>query len=191
MELREQLESDHPRSRGVYARQAADLRLGRGSSPLARGLHDWPEAERRPRRIIPARAGFTSGRSFIDRPETDHPRSRGVYPSRSLKAARDSGSSPLARGLLTVILAIMIFSRIIPARAGFTVVASWSVICMRDHPRSRGVYLSQCTTVMFCGGIIPARAGFTWAAQSRISATADHPRSRGVYAHCHPDGGHV
>ena len=50
---------DHPRSRGVYSFNGADLDRTRGSSPLARGLqfvyHQWYEA----RRIIPARAGFT------------------------------------------------------------------------------------------------------------------------------------
>ena len=50
---------DHPRSRGVYAPRTPPRATGSGSSPLARGLpmnrkHLWI-----PRRIIPARAGFT------------------------------------------------------------------------------------------------------------------------------------
>ena len=50
---------DHPRSRGVYPVPAlARLGLG-GSSPLARGLPGPGARAPRPRRIIPARAGFT------------------------------------------------------------------------------------------------------------------------------------
>ena len=71
----------------------------------------------------------------------------------------------------------------------------------RDHPRSRGVYISP--TSVHLGGtgssplarglraaidvrgdlgrIIPARAGFTSAASPGARSTGDHPRSRGVY----------
>ena len=58
----------------------------RGSSPLARGLLRQLVAARHLTRIIPARAGFTRprppGRSW----STDHPRSRGVYATRSVAA---------------------------------------------------------------------------------------------------------
>ena len=70
---------DHPRSRGVYPIQwPTDVKIC-GSSPLARGLHSRRRLPRRPRRIIPARAGFTSKRSLTPRRRRDHPRSRGVY----------------------------------------------------------------------------------------------------------------
>ena len=72
---------------------------------------------------------------------------------------------------------------------------------MSDHPRSRGVYRSCCSTsrrrrgssplarglqlVLELGdqgrGIIPARAGFTSAAAPSTAGPRDHPRSRGVY----------
>ena len=69
---------DHPRSRGVYAGHDA-ARCGRpGSSPLARGLHSRGDLGHAADRIIPARAGFTTGRS---------------------RGASQLGSSPLARGL--------------------------------------------------------------------------------------------
>ena len=52
---------DHPRSRGVYVIVMVTQDTGRGSSPLARGLHgDHGEVLILPG-IIPARAGFTRG----------------------------------------------------------------------------------------------------------------------------------
>ena len=50
---------DHPRSRGVYAADAASAKASTGSSPLARGLRDEMSQLREAARIIPARAGFT------------------------------------------------------------------------------------------------------------------------------------
>ena len=56
--------SDHPRSRGVYGSYPADGKLTRGSSPLARGLPSCDHPGCEAFRIIPARAGFTAGRSI-------------------------------------------------------------------------------------------------------------------------------
>mgnify|MGYP001673488441 CR=1 FL=1 len=50
------------------------------------------------------------------------------------------GSSPLARGLPLLVHTPGLASRIIPARAGFTVSRSPRAVPARDHPRSRGVY---------------------------------------------------
>ena len=50
-------------------------------------------------RIIPARAGFTTGCASAATPTWDHPRSRGVYPDELAAALKAVGSSPLARGL--------------------------------------------------------------------------------------------
>ena len=72
---------------------------------------------------------------------------------------------------------------------------------VRDHPRSRGVYMrTLMASSMFRGSsplarglpshvnrdmhfprIIPARAGFTCSSIGTSSEYADHPRSRGVY----------
>ena len=111
----------------------------------------------------------------------DHPRSRGVY------------------AILT--LAILLCSRIIPARAGFTWGAPWGEGPGPDHPRSRGVYRDGLDKPARIGGssplarglhpdsggghrwnrIIPARAGFTLGARPPGPGSRDHPRSRGVY----------
>ena len=70
----------------------------------------------------------------------DHPRSRGVYPAKSKRYILLHGSSPLARGLRQVLNGNGDVGRIIPARAGFTVVIPALDPLPEDHPRSRGVY---------------------------------------------------
>ena len=91
---------DHPRSRGVYFRMFHAETTMFGSSPLARGLLCLGYCCHGPRRIIPARAGFTWPVTYrVGRPP-DHPRSRGVYGNIRGYAVSRGGSSPLARGLL-------------------------------------------------------------------------------------------
>ncbi|VEI15510.1 Domain of uncharacterised function (DUF2825) [Actinomyces viscosus] len=133
---------DHPRSRGVYG--ADDGLRGRdaGSSPLARGLRYRSRAPSGHRRIIPARAGFTTSQPRRGEIKPDHPRSRGVYVSTSIPSPRARGSSPLARGLPQLFLRGHCPRRIIPARAGFTPSPWDSEDVFPDHPRSRGVYAS-------------------------------------------------
>ena len=172
---------DHPRSRGVYRSQ------------LLQRSHN--------QRIIPARAGFTSGALWGLPSCGDHPRSRGVYQAVAVRSASPTGSSPLARGLPIPLTAECGRGGIIPARAGFTPSSvGWSQRS-GDHPRSRGVYR---VVVLYLtpprgssplarglpGGrgqervadrIIPARAGFTNPLDCRVWSWGDHPRSRGVY----------
>ena len=111
------------------------------------------------------------------------------------------GSSPLARGLLPAHVLRHAYHRIIPARAGFTRSIADLVSVARDHPRSRGVYITspsrsssaegssplarglQSSTCAWAAAlrIIPARAGFTFISGSFRLVLPDHPRSRGVY----------
>ena len=157
------------------------MRLGLGSSPLARGLPSQISQTQQRAGIIPARAGFTRSCSGASGVRADHPRSRGVYVQATLGNVLARGSSPLARGLPR--------TRQVRRRpAG-------------DHPRSRGVYgdearpgggvrgssplarglLRERTRTHATEGIIPARAGFTLIrVPGRVTCT-DHPRSRGVY----------
>ena len=157
---------DHPRSRGVYARRRPKVPRTSGSSPLARGLRDHPtgagttklagstgssplarglhppqRSHQERLRIIPARAGFTLGTRTGVRARPDHPRSRGVYRLPTTRPRQASGSSPLARGLRLHVDERPGHDRIIPARAGFTEGMSVRAQLIRDHPRSRGVYL--------------------------------------------------
>ena len=152
-----------------------------GSSPLARGLLQYPTRHQQPRRIIPARAGFTRSPETPPTARPDHPRSRGVYNVRMNGSCVQSGSSPLARGLRRLRLLRADAGRIIPARAGFTRLFRGDAGQHRDHPRSRGVYVGGGLDVVGDPGIIPARAGFTSPPAPRWCASPDHPRSRGVY----------
>ena len=77
----------------------------------------------------------------------DHPRSRGVYLQRRTRRGRRRGSSPLARGLLTLALAAAVGFRIIPARAGFTLADPW-------NPNEPVLYQ---TPVAFTADLGPAR----------------------------------
>ena len=173
-----------------------------GSSPLARGLLDRSADQRQRLGIIPARAGFTGDDGGDGGVHGDHPRSRGVYGRASSERTAHRGSSPLARGLLSLHLRIVLSNRIIPARAGFTVPGNRCVVHSTDHPRSRGVYpgleengvgdpgssplargLRGVTFSVPLGfRIIPARAGFTPSSMSCCPTRRDHPRSRGVYS---------
>ena len=131
---------DHPRSRGVYRHRASRRSRSSGSSPLARGLppdgaHPSPHL-----RIIPARAGFTGSGCAATPSPPDHPRSRGVYFARGSAKKWPLGSSPLARGLRARRPHLPVRLRIIPARAGFTLLRHRVDVRVPDHPRSRGVY---------------------------------------------------
>ena len=192
---------DHPRSRGVYNPNATWYVCELGSSPLARGLRparQWPPPLSR---IIPARAGFTRAPGRRRRRPWDHPRSRGVYSRTRATPKTPLGSSPLARGLRGGGVDDRLGPGIIPARAGFTLLAALLHELRLDHPRSRGVYsppdtpatagsgssplargLRVAADAEFGGvGIIPARAGFTESSGTRPAPLPDHPRSRGVY----------
>ena len=172
---------DHPRSRGVYMYRKTFLASPRGSSPLARGLHQELVAAAPDPRIIPARAGFTRSLARLGILRGDHPRSRGVYPVVFINSYDANGSSPLARGLRAGRGPARGHRRIIPARAGFTGDMPDPIEIGGDHPRSRGVYLPpRASRMVMAGssplargllvfvvalalgaGIIPARAGFT------------------------------
>ena len=155
-------------------------------------------------RIIPARAGFTGRRARFFQADADHPRSCGVYTRHSYYVSIRAGSSPLARGLQRGAAHHPGDRRIIPARAGFTKAKAPSPSGPRDHPRSRGVYVSRARDASASHGssplarglqvmamsahshhrIIPARAGFTRRGSRSEPTKPDHPRSRGVYCCC-------
>ena len=160
---------------------AYELRVARGSSPLARGLPRRVLQSAQTPGIIPARAGFTFRQRRVHWPRSDHPRSRGVYLCWITDNPDEVGSSPLARGLLKNRDTGVVILGIIPARAGFTSPRTTPAPSATDHPRSRGVYKACDRPEISAAGssplarglrgsadepvlsprIIPARAGFT------------------------------
>ena len=136
------------------------------------------------------------------RSATDHPRSRGEYPSSELHEAVGNGSSPLSRGIHKVHITFIASKRIIPALAGNTRQNVRSEEEGEDHPRSRGEYAhsanrdfsregsSPLSRGIQLGGvhnstpsrIIPALAGNTRLRDIGYRYGRDHPRSRGEYA---------
>ena len=152
--------------------------------------------------IIPACAGFTLMATISPGSRSDHPRMRGVYPSRGAQRPRRAGSSPHARGLRVGRADRSVDWGIIPACAGFTAGTEAFSGQVPDHPRMRGVYPPPCPRSPPRPGsspharglhedtnlerslvrIIPACAGFTNLFRLTSMAPPDHPRMRGVYA---------
>ena len=172
---------DHPRSRGVYGAWKVEHDGRPGSSPLARGLQGLDRRDSDGGRIIPARAGFTLFSVSMTRSGEDHPRSRGVYPHGDAHRQHPEGSSPLARGLHHAPARRPRLTRIIPARAGFTMTGSGMMSAWGDHPRSRGVYLATAWGRQVRRGSSPLARGLPPARRRGIRLFPDHPRSRGVY----------
>ena len=172
---------DHPRSRGVYSSVRGPVSTSPGSSPLARGLRGDRGRVAGAPRIIPARAGFTWSSSPSPSAPSDHPRSRGVYPSSAEVKTSACGSSPLARGLRHRDHRAPGLPGIIPARAGFTGRGGPPTGRTRDHPRSRGVYDRMMIHAPDIGGSSPLARGLLAQATQASAEILDHPRSRGVY----------
>ena len=193
--------ADHPRMRGVYASRYDSDGKRRGSSPHARGLLGEAAGHPLGDGIIPACAGFTWTRPPSTPSTPDHPRMRGVYTIRAAQRHYDTGSSPHARGLRRILINSYVKRRIIPARAGFTVMMTSGGGMSPDHPRTRGVYgwapqgaqtgdgssphtrgLHEVIDNIFRHTrIIPAHAGFTLGRACGLRESWDHPRTRGVY----------
>ena len=130
-----------------------------------------------------------------------HPRSRGEHGTHKLFAQCGEGSSPLARGTLSVLRLRATLRGLIPARAGNTVCGLCRPRGCRAHPRSRGEHsfftigiialggsspLARGTQLSCCCripmlGLIPARAGNTPLRGSGSSSSRAHPRSRGEH----------
>ena len=111
----------------------------------------------------------------------DHPRSRGVYSTRPGLTVWSGGSSPLARGLPQSDADGPGWSRIIPARAGFTHSPGERRRLPADHPRSRGVYPLGRPLRSSLRGSSPLARGLRGFTTHTCTVKRDHPRSRGVY----------
>ena len=150
---------DHPRARGE---QVLDLEAGQsaeGSSPRARGAAQPQIARLTAYRIIPARAGSRVAPQLCRGAQTEHPRARGEQ-SRLLSAPPcDGGSSPRARGAVTVFFQITRRRGIIPARAGSSACYPCYSPRRKDHPRARGEQAGTLTEEDFEMGSSPRARG--------------------------------
>ena len=150
-------------------------------------------------RLIPARAGKTTGARLAPRRERAHPRAGGENNATASKRSLISGSSPRGRGKPALRRRRHAWRRLIPARAGKTRDVSASTTCAPAHPRAggenpRGLIISLCD----CGSsprgrgkrvepesafgtvrLIPARAGKTGSPTSSRISRAAHPRAGG------------
>ena len=189
----------HPRSRGDHPEINFAFWSPKGSSPLARGPHHLARACILSLGLIPARAGTTSTRYRGADCRRAHPRSRGDHPRGYERTHSPMGSSPLARGPRRRGRHEAGHLRLIPARAGTTLLSRARLWWTRAHPRSRGDHHIQTDNAFFGSGssplargppagssstvgspgLIPARAGTTGLPSRRPWRPRAHPRSRG------------
>ena len=131
----------------------------RGSSPLSRGILGEIDTRWRERRIIPALAGNTPGGAFSPSIRGDHPRSRGEYEPVPGRGGHGGGSSPLSRGIPYPNNRSGRTPRIIPALAGNTPHRLQHSLFRKDHPRSRGEYITGPRSSCWLRGSSPLSRG--------------------------------
>ena len=194
-------QGDHPRMRGEHTFASNPELDSQGSSPHARGAREVTRMATDAQRIIPACAGSTRSMACPDSRWRDHPRMRGEHSLSAFSFSARLGSSPHARGALSVSTTASAFGRIIPACAGSTRLRGGFACRLRDHPRMRGEHFCLAGKssapggssphargapwrVLIAGGlvgIIPACAGSTRTARPRTAWPGDHPRMRGEH----------
>ena len=129
---------DHPRACGANSLALANAASLDGSSPRVRGKLIGGIDVVRLIRIIPARAGQTRSVRPSGSAAADHPRACGANPTGSRSPVSRSGSSPRVRGKRRPHREWAAAVRIIPARAGQTLVLLSAMIVSPDHPRACG-----------------------------------------------------
>ena len=112
--------TDHPRACGANGGARHDAIGQHGSSPRVRGKLRGQQGRVGASRIIPARAGQTSGTTRPGGREPDHPRACGANSNASAVTVTLPGSSPRVRGKPLASDRCRPACRIIPARAGQT-----------------------------------------------------------------------
>ena len=111
---------------------------GEGSSPLARGTLKMNLCIRLISRFIPACAGNSGEYAVVKCVKAVHPRLRGELIFSNSMALLYPGSSPLARGTLTLLGATLFMERFIPACAGNSSYRQEPEWRRSVHPRLRG-----------------------------------------------------
>ena len=192
--------ADHPRACGANDVSPRDGGASDGSSPRVRGKLEHAVGDTAQIRIIPARAGQTSGWRGSRRFRPDHPRACGANDAMLRLISRPLGSSPRVRGKHHRYARLRVHERIIPARAGQTSQPLRPLGFRPDHPRACGANIcSPLATASSAGSsprvrgkpgdaghrlgdgrIIPARAGQTIRPSPMTVRPQDHPRACGA-----------
>ena len=149
----------HPRSRGEHLVDAVYQHTQIGSSPLARGTPLQYGPSGTASRLIPARAGNTEKSTAPTETTAAHPRSRGEHAGKVVAQARQTGSSPLARGTPVQGTLRVNQNRLIPARAGNTSKSKPKASEHSAHPRSRGEHCLLALRSMLVSGSSPLARG--------------------------------
>ena len=173
--------ADHPRACGANVRSGSTGWATIGSSPRVRGKRLLYGADVGTHRIIPARAGQTPSDHEDHAASPDHPRACGANSWSVSPVSFPDGSSPRVRGKRVDAVLTARPLRIIPARAGQTVLIVHSRVLSSDHPRACGANATSAFLALSPAGssprvrgklrdspdgvervrIIPARAGQT------------------------------
>ena len=124
-----------------------------------RGKLDQLHASVLQHRIIPAHAGQTVCRCRAKYRHADHPRACGANMDGRYGAQCWDGSSPRMRGKPSPCIFSRLFSRIIPAHAGQTCVASASTPPKPDHPRACGANVNTWSPIDLNIGSSPRMRG--------------------------------
>ena len=198
---------DHPRACGENRGPALYGLPHYGSSPRVRGKRHLGPRNRRPPRIIPARAGKTRLRPMGRLSSWDHPRACGENLAYNKCEWFRNGSSPRVRGKPAAGVFAGSGMGIIPARAGKTPREVIRIPPPSDHPRACG----ENKDLLFGSEddpgssprvrgkrarvgqgqdrdrIIPARAGKTDEVNEVNVVIRDHPRACGENIECRPE----
>ena len=119
--------SAHPRSRGENEAGDEKGSTFEGSSPLTRGKLIATPGGFCSHGLIPAHAGKTPKARRRHRPTRAHPRSRGENGLATPSVHEARGSSPLTRGKLRAVRGALVGCGLIPAHAGKTGAARFSI----------------------------------------------------------------
>ena len=185
--------------RGENTRPERQAHLPRGTSPRARGKHNFHEVKISYLGNIPACAGKTPAPAALALSAEEHPRVRGENIMCDAEHVHSGGTSPRARGKHFGMRNRDTDCRNIPACAGKTLIFPPSGVCVKEHPRVRGENCPLYTTIALWFGTsprargkhatrkpvrvrvrnIPACAGKTGHKRNRVQAAGEHPRVRG------------
>ena len=192
----------HPRASGEHSSVFSSADCIAGSSPRERGAQEIADLTDRELRLIPARAGSTPPARACPRRHPAHPRASGEHADALDEMDINDGSSPRERGAQDGAKAGGIPLRLIPARAGSTLLLADTRSGAPAHPRASGEHLGLIVAGYVMAGssprergarcsrarssptsrLIPARAGSTRRPSRTRGRRPAHPRASGEHA---------